>query len=137
MQGLDTVLGGVEMADTILWPFKINSIGMLNTTSDVEEAINSLLTFIFSVRENEILGDPYLSSKLHLLMFETDKNILDSMCNLYIEEAINNFASDFVRLKSTFGNYDPETKTYQIEVVYEIISTGEEKTFTYNLPIMT
>lgn len=125
------------MADTILWPFKINSIGMLNTTSDVEEAINSLLTFIFSVRENEILGDPYLSSKLHLLMFETDKNILDSMCNLYIEEAINNFASDFVRLKSTFGNYDPETKTYQIEVVYEIISTGEEKTFTYNLPIMT
>ncbi|MBZ4649171.1 MAG: hypothetical protein JG780_29 [Thermosipho sp. (in: Bacteria)] len=126
----------LNLSDTILWPFTINNIGVLNTTSNIEEAINSLLTFIFSIRENEILGDPNLCSKLHLLLFETDKNILDTMSSLYIEEAINEFASDFVRFKSCIGSFDNNNKIYNIEIIYEIKSTNEEKVLNYSLEIL-
>lgn len=122
------------MSNTMIWPFKINNIGVIDNDESEQAAIESFLSFLFSLRENEILGEPDLFCRLHLLVFETNKAILDSMSRLYIEEAIDKYASDIVRIKDFYGTI--EDRIYSMYITYEVISSGEEFSKTFSLQLI-
>lgn len=119
------------MSKTILWPFYIDATGAVGNTESDSEAIDSLLKFILSINENEVLGDPNIGCKLNNLVFETRKEILDTMSQFYIEEIVKKYFLNIIKLKSIDG--EKVGKVYTIYITYEIISTGEIATTSYEL----
>jgi phage baseplate assembly protein W len=121
MQGIDTS-NFSYLGTTIRFPYSLSNRGTASLTTGVQCIVQSIL-FILGTQKGSFWGYPNVGSNLHLLLFEKNDNIFQSLAKTYIREAIEGQEQRVRYIDCGFLRTGPSS--ISIIVRYEILSSRE------------
>jgi phage baseplate assembly protein W len=121
MQSIDTS-NFSYLGTTIRFPYSLTSRGTALLSSGSQCIVQSIL-FILGTRKGSFWGYPNIGSNLHLLLFEKNDNVFQSLAKTYIREAIESQEQRVQYIDCGFLRTGPDS--ISIIVRYRILSSSE------------